>query len=112
MVKLLEMLERGQAVSKKSSDLMLQMMRGQVYSSRLPKYVTGFRVPHKTGDFLPYIANDVGILESQNRNVVISVFTAHHYGTGAYLEDAIARVAGQVANYFGYQQSRLPGSGN
>ncbi len=106
MGKLLEMLERGQAVSKKSSDLMLQMMRGQVYSSRLPKYVTGFRVPHKTGDFLPYIANDVGILESQNRNVVISVFTAHHYGTGAYLEDAIARVAEQVANYFGYQQSR------
>src|SRR5262245_14110921 len=101
--KLLEMLERGQAVSKKSSDMMLQMMRGQVYSSRLPKYVTGFRVPHKTGDFLPYIANDVGILESQNRNVVVSVFTANHYGAGAYLEDAIARVAEQVANYFGYR---------
>jgi len=103
MGKLLEMLEHGQAVSKKSSDLMLQMMRGQVYSSRLPKYVTGFRVPHKTGDFLPHIGNDVGILESQNRNVVVSVFTAHHYGTGAYLEDAIARVAEQVANYFGYR---------
>ena len=103
--KLLEMLERGQAVSKKSSDLMLTMMRGQVYSSRLPKYLTGtgFRVPHKTGDFLPYIANDVGILESPNRNIVISVFTAHHYGTGAYLEDAIARVAEQVADYFSYR---------
>jgi beta-lactamase class A len=82
---------------------MLQMMRGQVYSSRLPKYVSGFRVPHKTGDFLPHIGNDVGILESQNRNIVISVFTAHHYGTGAYLEDAIARVAEQVANYFAYR---------
>jgi beta-lactamase class A len=103
--KLLEMIERGQAVSKKSSDLMLQMLRGQVYSTRLPKYLTGtgFRVPHKTGDFLPYIANDVGILESPNRNIVVSVFTAHHYGTGAYLEDAIARVAEQVADYFGYR---------
>ena len=103
--KLLEMIERGQAVSKKSSDLMLQMLRGQVYTSRLPKYLTGtgFRVPHKTGDFLPYIANDVGILESPNRNIVVSVFTAHHYGTGAYLEDAIARVAEQVADYFGYR---------
>jgi beta-lactamase class A len=103
--KLLEMMERGQAVSKKSSDLMLQMLRGQVYSTRLPKYLTGtgFRVPHKTGDFLPYIANDVGILESPNRNIVVSVFTAHHYGTGAYLEDAIARVAEQVADYFGYR---------
>ncbi len=105
MGRLLERIERGQAVSKKSSDLMLQMLRGQVYSSRLPKYVTaaGFRVPHKTGDFLPYIANDVGILESPNRNIVISVFTAHHYGTGAYLEDAIARIAEQVADYFGYR---------
>ena len=101
--KLLEMLERGQAVSKNASEQMLQMMRGQVYSSRLPKYVTGFRVPHKTGDFLPYIANDVGVLESPNRNVVISVFTAHHYGTGAYLEDAIARVSEQAANYFAYR---------
>ena len=101
--KLLEMIERGQAVSKKSSDLMLQMLRGQVYSSRLPKYVTGFRVPHKTGDFLPYIANDVGILESPSRNIVVSVFTAHHYGSGAYLEDAIGRVAEQVADYFAYR---------
>jgi len=105
MGKLLEMMERGQAVSKKSSDLMLQMMRGQVYSSRLPKYLagTGFRVPHKTGDFLPYIGNDVGILESQNRNVIIAVFTAHHYGSGPYLEDAIGRIGEQVANFFAYR---------
>jgi len=105
MGKLLEMMERGQAVSKKSSDLMLQMMRGQVYSSRLPKYLTGtgFRVPHKTGDFLPYIGNDVGILESPSRNVVIAIFTAHHYGSGPYLEDAIGRIAEQVANYFSYR---------
>jgi beta-lactamase class A len=101
--KLLEMMERGQAVSKNASELMLQMMRGQVYSSRLPKYVTGFRLPHKTGDFLPYIANDVGILESPTRNVVISVFTAHHYGVGANLEDAIARISEQVANYFAFR---------
>ena len=103
MGKLLGMMKRGEAVSKSASDQMLQMMRGQVYSSRLPKYVTGFRVPHKTGDFLPYIANDVGILESPSRNIVVSVFTAHHYGTGAYLEDAIARVAEQVAGYFAYR---------
>lgn len=103
MGKLLEMIQRGQAVSKKASDQMLEIMRGQVYSSRLPKYVTGFRVPHKTGDFLPYIANDVGILESPNRNVVLCVFTAHHYGIGPNLEDAIARISEQVANYFGYR---------
>ncbi len=101
MGRLLEMIARGQAVSKPASAQMLQIMRGQVYNTRLPKYVTGFRVPHKTGDFLPYIANDVGILESPKRNIVLCVFTAHHAGVGAYLEDAIGRIAELVANYYG-----------
>jgi beta-lactamase class A len=79
---------------------MLQIMRGQIYSSRLPKYVTGYTIPHKTGDFLPYIANDVGIFESENRHIVVCVFTAHHYGVGAYLEDAIGRVGELIANHF------------
>jgi beta-lactamase class A len=104
MGKLLEKIQRGDAVSKKASDQMLQIMRGQVYNTRLPKYVTGFRVPHKTGDFLPYIGNDVGIMESMNRNVIICVFTANHYGIGPYLEDAIGRIAEQTAGYFGYRQ--------
>jgi beta-lactamase class A len=103
MTKLLEKIHRGEAVSKPASEQMLQILRRQVYSSRLPKYVTGFRVPHKTGDFLPYIGNDVGILESPDRHIVISVFTAHHTGVGASLEDAIARIAEQVANYYGFQ---------
>lgn len=105
MCKLLEKIQKGEAVSKQASEQMLQIMRGQVYSSRLPKYVTGFRVPHKTGDFLPYIGNDVGILESPNRHIVISVFTARHNGIGPNLEDAIGRIAEQVANYFAFRDS-------
>lgn len=102
--KLLEMMEHGKAVSPKASEAMLQMMRGQVYSTRLPKYLSGIRLPHKTGDFLPYIGNDVGVLEMPGRTVVVSVFTAHHYGVGTYLEDAIGRIGEQVANYYGYRQ--------
>lgn len=98
--KLLEMLETGKAVSKSASEQMMQMLRGQVYSSRLPKYVTGYRVPHKTGDFLPYVGNDVGVFESEKRHILVSVFTANHYGVGASLEDAIARIGELVANYF------------
>jgi beta-lactamase class A len=101
--RLLEKIHKGEAVSKKASEQMLQIMRGQVYSSRLPKYVTGFRLPHKTGDFMPYIGNDVGILESPNRHIVISVFTARHNGVGPDLEDAIGRIAEQVANYFAWR---------
>lgn len=105
MGKLLEKIQKGEAVSKQASEQMLQIMRGQVYSSRLPKYVTGFRIPHKTGDFMPFIGNDVGILESPNRHIVISVFTAHHNGVGPNLEDAIGRIAEQVANYFAFREA-------
>jgi len=105
MGRLLEMINKGEAVSKTASEQMLQIMRGQVYSSRLPKYVTGFRLPHKTGDFMPYIGNDVGILESPNRHIVISVFTARHNGVGPNLEDAIGRIAEQVANYFAFRET-------
>jgi beta-lactamase class A len=101
--KLLEMLEHGEAVSKSASDQMLAIMRRQVYSSRLPKYINAGRLPHKTGDFLPYIGNDVGVLELPGKTVVISVFTAHHYGVAPYLEDAIGRIAEQVADYYGYR---------
>ncbi len=101
---LLERIKKGEAVSKQASEMMMQMLRGQVYSSRLPKYVSGFRVPHKTGDFLPYIGNDVGVFESPRRNVVVSVFTAHHTGLGPVLEDTIARIAEQIANYFNYRE--------
>jgi len=100
MGRLLEMIASGQAVSPKASAQMLEIMRGQIYSSRLPKYVTGFRVAHKTGDFLPYIGNDVGIFESEKRHVVVCVFTARHFGVGAYLEDAIARIGELIANHF------------
>src|SRR5258705_4628265 len=105
MGKLLEKIHKGEAVSKQASEQMLQIMRGQVYSSRLPKYVTGFRVPHKTGDFLPYIGNDVGILESANRHIVISGFTARHNGIGPNLGDAIGRIAEQVANFFASREN-------
>jgi beta-lactamase class A len=102
MGKLLEKIYRGEAVSKHASEQMLQIMRRQVYSSRLPKYVTGFQVPHKTGDFPPFVANDVGILESPRFHVIICVFDARHDGIGPNLEDAVARIAEQVANFYAY----------
>ncbi len=103
MGKLLEKIKRGDAVSPTASNMMLDIMRGQVYATRMPKYVTGFRIPHKTGDFLPYVGNDVGILESRNRNIVLVILDAHHTGIGTYLEDAVGRIAELVANYFGGQ---------
>lgn len=104
MGRLLEMMERGTLVDKPSSDLMLQIMRGQVYRTRIPRYLTGYRVPHKTGDFLPYVGDDVGVLEAQGHTIVLSVFTGNHFGSGEALEDAIGQVAKSVGDYFEYRR--------
>jgi len=104
MGRLLEMMERGTLVDKPSSDLMLQIMRGQLYRTRIPRYVTGYRIPHKTGDFLPYVGDDVGMLEAEGRTIVVSIFTGNHFGSGEALENAIGLVAKEIADYFTYRQ--------
>jgi beta-lactamase class A len=104
MGRLLEMMERGTLVDKPSSELMLRIMRGQLYRTRIPRYVTGYTIPHKTGDFLPFVGDDVGMLEAPGRTIVISIFTANHFGSGEALENAIGLVARDVAEYFAYRQ--------
>jgi len=90
---------------------MLNMMRGQLYRSRLPRYVSGYDLPHKTGDFVQYIANDVGLLINAQHKIVICVFTDKQdmregQSTaliGEDIENAIGRIAQQVADYYGYK---------
>jgi beta-lactamase class A len=106
MGRLLEMMERGQLVDKASSDLMLQIMRGQLYRTRIPRYITGYRIPHKTGDFLPYVGDDVGVLEAPGRTIVLSIYTGNHYGSGEMLENAIGLVAKDVADYFAFRAAK------
>ncbi len=111
MGKLLEKIALGEAVSKKASDQMIEIMNGQMYRTQIPRYVGGFQPTHKTGDMVPFIANDVGLLINSKHRVVVSIFTEKHdlapgFPTnlvGNYVEDGIARIAEQVANYFGYK---------
>ena len=103
MGSLLEQMERGTLVDKTSSDLMLRIMRGQVYRTRIPRYITGYTIPHKTGDFLPYVGDDVGMLEGQGKTIIVSIFTANHFGSGEMLENAIGLVAKEAADYFAYR---------
>jgi beta-lactamase class A len=103
MGRLLEMMERGTLVDQLSSDLMLRIMRSQLYRTRIPRYVTGYTIPHKTGDFLPYVGDDVGMLEAPGKTIILSVFTGNHFGSGELLENAIGLVAKDVADYFAYR---------
>jgi beta-lactamase class A len=104
MGRLLELMERGTLVDRPSSDLMLQIMRGQLYRTRIPRYLSGYTIPHKTGDFLPYVGDDVGVLEAPGRTIVLTIFTGNHFGSGEALENAIGLVAKDVADYFAFRQ--------
>ena len=64
IARLLEQLERGQLASARSTTEMRRILRGQVYTSRLPQRIR-FRdesIGHKTGDWPPLLGNDVGIM--------------------------------------------------
>jgi beta-lactamase class A len=104
--RLLEMIARNQAASQKSCEEMLRIMRLQQMNTRIPKYLAGTATPHKTGDFPPHIANDVGLLETPNAHVVVVFFSAHHRGIYAELEDAIARMSQEVWAYFNYRAAK------
>jgi peptidyl-prolyl cis-trans isomerase A (cyclophilin A) len=102
--RLLEKIARNEAASRESCAEMLRILRGQQMNTRIPKYLSGAATPHKTGDFPPYIANDVGLIETSQARVVVVFFTARHRGIYAHLEDAIARASEQVWAYFNYRK--------
>ena len=104
MGKLLEMIATNKAASERSCKEMLRMMAQQQMRTRIPRFMSDdVETPHKTGDFPPYIANDVGLIETPSARVVVVFFSAHHRGYYQELEDAIGRMSEQVWAYFSYR---------
>jgi beta-lactamase class A len=103
MGRLFEKMARGELVSKKSSDLMLELLKKQQVNNRFPRYLRGITVAHKTGDGQPWVANDAGIMWVKDQPIVLVVFTDHDRQETAALHDAIARVAAIVACHYGGQ---------
>jgi beta-lactamase class A len=107
MGRLLEMMATNKAASEKSCKEMLRTMGQQQMRTRIPRFMLDdVETPHKTGDFPPYIANDVGLIETPAGRVVVVFFSAHHRGYYSELEDAIGRMSEQVWGYFNYREKR------
>jgi beta-lactamase class A len=107
MGKLLEMIATNKAASEKSCKEMLRMMGQQQFRTRIPRFMMDdANTPHKTGDFPPFIANDVGLIETPAGRVVVVFFSAHHRGFYSELEDAIGRMSEQVWAYFNYREKK------
>jgi beta-lactamase class A len=107
MGRLLEMIATNKAAGEKSCKEMLRIMGQQQMRTRIPRFMLDeVDTPHKTGDFPPYIANDVGLIETPAARVVVVFFSAHHRGYYQELEDAIGRMSEQVWGYFNYREKQ------
>ncbi|HEV2387986.1 MAG TPA: serine hydrolase [Candidatus Acidoferrales bacterium] len=109
MGELLEKIARGEAASPASCQQMVRILRLQQMRTRIPKYITGAAIGHKTGDWPPFVANDVGIIQSPEANFVIAIFDNHYQGSYDELEDAVARIAQQAWLYFSYRGAGASG---
>jgi beta-lactamase class A len=95
--RLLERLWDGSAPSAAVREQALRLLRLQQHRARIPKYLLGASCAHKTGDFEPFIANDVGIIGLDDPRPVVVVFlNAGHRGYWANIEDGVARMAEKV----------------
>lgn len=103
MARLLELVWRGEAISRSSSDLLLDIMRRSTTGTerikgRLPR---GTEVSHKTGT-VGTVTNDVGIIHLPHDagNVVTVVFVKESEVDVPQRERAIAEISRAVYDYF------------
>lgn len=103
MARLLELVWRGEAISRSSSDLLLDIMRRSTTGSarikgRLPP---GTEVSHKTGT-IGTVTDDVGIIHLPHGagNVVTVVFVKESEVDVPRRERAIAEISRAVYDYF------------
>ena len=86
--------------SKAACADMLRMFRAQQSGARRLPHFLSVPVAHKTGDFPPVLANDVGIIYARSGPIVVSFFLNGIRGPYAEAEDRIGRVAQLIVEYF------------
>jgi len=87
------------AAQKSCADMMRMMRAQQSGSRRLPHFLS-VPVAHKTGDFPPVLANDVGVVFARSGPIVVAFFANAIEGPYAEAEDRIGRIAQLIVEYF------------
>ena len=97
--RLIEAMETGKLTSAASATEMSTMFRWQQSGARrLPHFLT-VPVGHKTGDFAPSVANDVGIIYTRSGPVVVSFLLNAIREPYAEAEDRMGQVARVLVEY-------------
>jgi beta-lactamase class A len=93
---MIEAIEKKTIASPASCDAMLRMMRAQQAGARRLPHFLSVPVAHKTGDFPPVLANDVGVIYSRSGPIVVSFLGNAITGNYGEAEDRIGRFASQL----------------
>jgi beta-lactamase class A len=94
--RMLEELLAGKYASPEYTQQMIDILKRQFYSSRLPQRLqwrSPVQVAHKTGDWPPIAGNDVGILFYEGGPTIVAVYTNQNRGDFFALEATIGRIA-------------------
>ena len=97
---MLEAIEKKTIASAASCEAMLRMMRAQQAGARRLNHFLTIPVAHKTGDFPPVLANDVGIIYARSGPIAVSFLGNAITGNYGEAEDRIGRFAQQLVEYF------------
>lgn len=98
--RLLEAMEQGRLTSAASTDAMRRVMRWQQSGARRLPHFIDVPVGHKTGDFPPAVANDVGVIYTRSGPVVVSFLLNAIREPYAEAEDRMGQVARVIVEYF------------
>ena len=98
--RLLEAMETGTLTSAESSAEMRRVMRWQQSGARRLPHFIDVPVGHKTGDFPPSVANDVGVIYTRSGPVVVAFMLNQIREPYGEAEDRMGRVAQMVVEYF------------
>jgi beta-lactamase class A len=97
---MLEAIEKKTIASPAACDDMLRMMRAQQAGARRLNHFISVPVAHKTGDFPPVLANDVGIIYARSGPIVVSFLGNSITGNYGDAEDRIGRFGQRLVEYF------------
>lgn len=98
--RLLEAMDTGELTSAESAAEMRRVMRWQQSGARRLPHFIDVPVGHKTGDFPPSVANDVGVIYTRSGPVVVALMLNQIREPYAEAEDRMGRVAQLIVEYF------------
>jgi beta-lactamase class A len=98
--RLLEAIEKGTVASAKSTDEMRAAFRRQQSGARRLPHFIDVPVGHKTGDFPPVVANDVGVIYARSGPVVVSLLLNAIREPYGEAEDRMGQIGRIIVEYF------------